>query len=117
MSRHRKAQSSRRRAPVDAATSTPKVAGPVSATAVITSQETKLFADASGPMTEIRGTVTNTGSTAGRFSIEFQANTGEVGFAPGTDVPAGQTVPFVGIGDGTGTFRIVRITTAPPPVT
>jgi hypothetical protein len=100
-----------------AVTSTPKVARPVPATAVLTSQRPVFLADAIGPMTEIRGTVTNTGTTEGNLSIELQANTGEVGSASAFEVPVGQTVPWVTTADGTGTFRIVRITTSPPPIT
>jgi hypothetical protein len=98
-------------------TSSAKVVGPVAAVAVITSQQLAFYADAPGPITEIRGMVTNTGSTSGSFSIEFQANTGEVGSAQGLEVPAGQTVPWVTVALGTGTFGIVRITTYHPPLT
>jgi hypothetical protein len=101
-------------------TSTPHVVGPVPALAVITSQKVTLYADAPGPMTEIRGTVTNTGTTVGNFSIELQANTGEVAAAQALGVSAGQTVPWATAALGTGTSRIVRITTyhphpTPPP--
>jgi hypothetical protein len=97
--------------------STAKSAGPVPAVAVITAQQIAFYADAPGPMTEVRGTVTNTGSSPGDFSIELQANTGEVGAAQVLDVPAGQTVPWSTAVLGTGTVRIVRITTyhLPPP--
>ena len=97
-------------------TSSAKIVGPVPAVAVITSQQLAFYADAPGPTTEIRGTVTNTGSTSGNFSIEFQANTGEVGSAQGLEVPAGQ-IRGVTIALGTGTFQIVRITIYHPPPT
>jgi hypothetical protein len=97
-----------------------KIVGPVPAVAVITSQQVGAYADAPARLYDIRGTVTNTGTTAGRFSIELQSNTGAVGATSAIEVPAGQTVPWNTVVLATGTYRILRITTyhphpTPPP--
>jgi hypothetical protein len=92
-----------------------KMAAPVDAVAVITSQHPVLAVDAPGPVTEVEGAVTNTGATVGAFSIELQATSGEVCSTSEVDVPPAQTVPWSAFCLGTGTFRILRTTTYVPP--
>jgi len=92
-----------------------KMAALVPAAAVITSQQPALVFDAPGPITEVKGTITNAGTPVGEFSIELQATTGEVCATSIAGEPPGQTVAWSAFCLGTGTFRILRTTTATPP--
>ena len=87
--------------------------GPVPAAAMITSQEHKGLIDF-GDGTEVKGTVTNTGTAPGSFVVELQANTGEVTFGTRSDVAAGQTGTWLTIFHGAAIARIIRITAATP---
>jgi hypothetical protein len=99
----------------DGVTSSPRVVSPVAANAVITSQRTSMLADFDAPLaTTVQGTLTNTGVTSGSFTVELQANSGEVGTALASGVSAGQTVPWAAVFHGSVTARIIRITTSEP---
>jgi hypothetical protein len=65
----------------------------------------------SGNYTEIDGTVINTGPTASNFSIELQADSGEVEYAAASEVQPGQTATWSSFFDGAGvTIQWVRAT-------
>ena len=91
-------------------TSTQKVVSPVSAVASITGQRPGDFP----PHIQLQGTLTNTGSSIGTFSIEIQSSSGAVSWASASAAP-GQTVEWLTILFGTGTARIIRTTTLHPP--
>ena len=93
-------------------TSSPKMASSVPAVAVITSQLPTFVPDAPGPVILLDGTVTNSGTTTGSFTIEFQMSSGQVGRTSVPDVPPGQTVPWRTYVFGTIPARILRITEA-----
>jgi hypothetical protein len=96
-------------------TSSPKVVRHIAAHAVITSQRTSMLADFDAPLaTTVLGTLTNTGDPSGNFTVELQANTGEVGTAVVLGVPVGKTASWVAVFHGSVTARIIRITTSEP---
>jgi len=100
-------------------TSTPAVAAPVPAVAMITSQRRVMYLD-DGWRTEVRGTVTNTGTTMTYFWIELQATNGEVATAePGVSygvsgVLPGDTVEWATLVSDNTTARIIRVTPPHP---
>jgi hypothetical protein len=84
--------------------------GPTPAVAAVTSVTPTQRPDI-GAATEIKGTVTNTGMTAGNFSVELQASNGQVSWGAVANVPGQASATWTSVFYGSvTTVRIVRIT-------
>jgi hypothetical protein len=92
----------------------PGPAAPGTSTAAITRQRQSMFPDF-GEGTELMGTLTNTGRTAGVFAVELVANTGQVSRGTDVSVAPGATDIWAALFSGTVFAHIVRVTTAVPP--
>lgn len=86
--------------------------GPVAAAAAITLVEPTQRSDI-GAATEVKGTLTNTGTSPASFSVELQANNGQVSLAGVNDLAGGTSATWTAIFYGTvTTARILRVTPA-----